>query len=289
MDEKSPDAQHGEREGRRLQGLIGLLAVIALAGCAGPTPAEESPVASASPVQRTLLAIGDSIPLNAAGDCPGCTGFVESYADDLSTSTGETYVAVNRSRHDGAQTADILEELQSGSLDEQLAAADVVVVSAGFNDQPPYGDEGEACYAARLDTNADLFAAVIATTDECITTQTASTGDELTGVLRGVRERAPEASILALTAYNAWTGWSALDAADPEIAAAVNSTIAAGLMAWRTEVCDVARSVNAQCIDLLEAFNGPEGATAAGALLAADYTHPSQAGNDLIRELLAAD
>ena len=184
------------------------------------------------------------------------------------------------------QTADIMEEVESGSLDDALDDADVVIVSAGFNDQPPYGDEGEACSASQLDTDADVFAAVIATTTECIATQTASTGDELAALLKAVRERAPEASMLVLTAYNAWTGWPALDAAGPDVATAVSGTIAAGLSAWRTEVCSAADAVEARCVDLLEPFNGPEGLIAAGDLLADDYTHPSQAGNDLIRDLL---
>lgn len=192
---------------RRLAPMLGVMLACILGGCAAPAePATESATPSATASPLTVLAIGDSIPFNSASDCPGCTGFVESYASALGASNGETYAVVNRSRHDGAQTADILEEVQSGSLDEALGDADVVIVSSGFNDQPPYGDEGEACSAAQLDTNADVLAAVLATTPECVTTQTAVTGSELAEVLKGVRERAPDASILVLTAYNAWTG-----------------------------------------------------------------------------------
>ena len=42
------------------------------------------------------------------------------------------------------------------------------------------------------------------------------------------------------------------------------------------------------CIDVHHAFNGPTGVDPAGELLQQDYTHPSQPGNDLIAELLAA-
>lgn len=269
--------------------MLGVMLACILGGCAAPAePATESATPSATASPPTVLAIGDSIPFNSASDCPGCTGFVESYASALGASNGEAYAVVNRSRHDGAQTADILEEVQSGSLDEALGDADVVIVSSGFNDQPPYGDEGEACSAAQLDTNADVLAAVLATTPECVTTQTAVTGSELAEVLKGVRERAPDASILVLTAYNAWTGWSVLDAAGADVEASVTSTIAAGLTAWRGEVCDLVVAVEARCVDLLEPFNGPDGTIAAGDLLAADYTHPSQDGNDLIRDLLLA-
>jgi lysophospholipase L1-like esterase len=37
---------------------------------------------------------------------------------------------------------------------------------------------------------------------------------------------------------------------------------------------------------VLQAFNGEDATTPAGDLVAADYTHPSQKGNDLIRDLL---
>ncbi|MDJ0335345.1 SGNH/GDSL hydrolase family protein [Salinibacterium sp. G-O1] len=267
--------------------MIGVVLAVILAGCAAPSaPTAESATPSATSSQRTVLAIGDSIPFNAEGDCPGCAGFVDTYADELAQSNDEPYLVVNRSRHDGAQTADILRELQSGSLDAALGDAVVVIVSAGFNDQPPYADEGEACRAEQLVTDAEVLAAVIATSTECITTQTASTGAELAGVLDHVREKAPEASILVLTAYNAWSGWSVLEAEQPDVRASVNSTIASGLIAWRAEVCKVVAVVDAQCVDLLEPFNGPEGTTAAGSLLADDYTHPSQEGNDLIRDVL---
>ena len=40
------------------------------------------------------------------------------------------------------------------------------------------------------------------------------------------------------------------------------------------------------CVDVYEDFNGPDGTRPSGELLAPDYTHPSQEGNDRIRDLL---
>ena len=58
---------------------------------------------------------------------------------------------------------------------------------------------------------------------------------------------------------------------------------------WRDAACAETDAVDGTCVDLLAPFNGADGRSAAGDLLAADYTHPSQLGNDLIRdELLAA-
>ena len=271
--------------------LLGVAAVLIVAGCAAPTggsAATTTPTAEPTPVSEvvSVVAIGDSIPYNSPDDCPGCTGFVDSFGEALAQSAGEPVEAINRSRHDGARTADILDEVQSGSLDEVLGSADIVIVSAGYNDQPPYGDEGEACHAPQLATEADAVAAVLATTPECIATQTATTAVDLEGVLEGVRERAPDASLLVLTAYDSWTGWSALEAAGPDAAAGVSATIIAALDAWRTAACAAAVAVDGQCVDLLAGFNGPDATTPSGDLLADDYTHPSQSGNDLIRDLL---
>lgn len=43
---------------------------------------------------------------------------------------------------------------------------------------------------------------------------------------------------------------------------------------------------DAEWVDVYAAFNGPDGTDAAGDFLAADYTRPSQRGNDAIRQLL---
>lgn len=267
--------------------LLACAAALALAGCTAATgeSATEAPTPSAT--AKAVLVIGDSIPYNSSNDCPGCVGFVESYALALSDSRGEPYVGENRSRHDGAQTADILEQITSGELDAPLAAAEIVIVSAGFNDQPPYGP-GRACFTdgVDLDTPEGAITAVMATTPECIATETASSAANLKGVLEGVRRQAPDATVLALTAYNSWTGWSELESQSPETQAAVSATVVAGLEAWRTAVCDEVEAIGGTCVDLLEPFNGADGMTPSGDLLAADYTHPSQAGNDRIRDLL---
>jgi lysophospholipase L1-like esterase len=55
---------------------------------------------------------------------------------------------------------------------------------------------------------------------------------------------------------------------------------------WTAAQCEEAEAAGAACIDVYSAFNGPDGTEPAGELLAADYTHPSQAGNDVIRDLL---
>ena len=84
-----------------------------------------------------MVVIGDSIPF---GDhfCPGCTAFPAQYAKDLETRLGRPVVLRNRSRDDGAQMDQIEPQVKdSPALRAELAAADVVLVSVGFNNLLP--------------------------------------------------------------------------------------------------------------------------------------------------------
>lgn len=257
---------------------------------AATTPTEPASTAAESePAEGdvSIVVIGDSIPFNASQDCSGCTSFADSYGDAIAAGTGETVVVENRSRHDGARTADVEQELASGALADVLDGADVVIISVGYNDQPPYDGE-RPCAAASLTTDAELFAAVIATTRECVDEVTGNVRESVASILSLVRSIAPDAAIGVLTSYDSWAGWPALEAAGPETAEAVGGVIAYGLEQWRAALCAEAEVAGAVCVDLYEGFNGPAGDQVAGALLAPDYTHPSQLGNDLIRDLLLA-
>lgn len=265
-----------------------VLAVIGLiSGCAGePSSAPQTPSAGDSVAPLTVVAIGDSIPYNSSDDCPNCTGFVDSYAQALSDQNGATYTAVNRSRHDGARTADILEEIQGGSLDEELSDAAVIIVSVGYNDQPPYDTGSCSDKSLNLDTAAGAADALVATTADCIADRTGAAGADLAGILKHARGLAPDARIVVLTAFNAWTGWSDFEALGAQTVRGASQTVATSLDAWRTTACEEAERIEGECVDLLTAFNGPDGLNPSGDLLAEDYTHPSQKGNDLIRDLL---
>jgi lysophospholipase L1-like esterase len=249
--------------------------------CSGSAAPDET-VVPAGPV---ILAIGDSIPYNSPNDCPGCTGFVASYAEPLSEQSGEQWLPHNRSRHDGAGTADIVEQLESGDLDDDIAIASIVIVSIGLNDQPPYVEPGAPC-SGFVNTEQDAIEGVLATTPECLDEQTAVLRGRLAMILSSVRALAADADILAMVGYNSWTGWSTLEAAGPETSEAVTDVIVGAIERWRDAVCEEAAAVDGECVDLYGAFNGPDGRAPSGGLLAPDYSHPSQEGNDLIRDLL---
>jgi lysophospholipase L1-like esterase len=280
--------------------LLSVLLILVLAACSAantsaqptgslPASESESPAPSEDEPDFALVAVGDSIPYNLADDCPGCTGFVDSYAADLEADLGEPVAVVNRSRHDGARTIDIVEQLQSDErLLAELATADVIVMSVGFNDQPPFADEHDGCPEPVTDTDP-LTTAVeraAATSHDCIDSVVRVIRDQIADVFERVRAQAPDAAIGALTAYDSWVGWSELDSVDERTRADLYDAVRYWLHEWRSAMCEVAEAAGAVCVDVYSAFNGPDGTQPPTDFVAADYTHPSQEGNDMIRDLL---
>jgi lysophospholipase L1-like esterase len=273
-------------------GMFAMMGLLAATGCAGQPDrggSRDEPVPSATESGQSLrlVVVGDSIPFNLALDCPGCTGFVDSFAERAGDELGVTVVVSNRSRHDGASTQDIADQLDTDdTLVSELAEADIVLLSFGFNDQPPYWTGGEPCQTVNEDDDlATIVAALAATTTECVDANTARIGALGSGILQRVRELAPDSAIGALNSYNSWIGWSNLDAY-PESVGGVAAVSVYALDAWDEELCTLAEAVKAVCVDIYHAFNGADGMGPAGDLLAADHTHPSQSGNDAIRDVL---
>ena len=68
-----------------------------------PTMPDSPPTIAVDPAEGPLrlVAIGDSIPYNSSVDCPGCTGFVDRYAEALGAATGRRVEVANLSMHNG--------------------------------------------------------------------------------------------------------------------------------------------------------------------------------------------
>ena len=267
--------------------VLPVVLVLLLAACSASEPSDQPN--SEAPPDFVVVAIGDSIPYNLADECPGCTGFVDSYADELENETGEPVAVVNQSRHDSARTIDIVEQLQSDEgLLEDLARAEVVIMSVGFNDQPPFADAYDGCPEpmAESDPLSTAIERAAATSHDCVDTVVQAIRGQFAEVVAGVREQAPEAAIAALTAYDSWLGWSEVEAVDKRTRDDLYDAVRYWMHEWREAMCDEAEAVGAVCIDVYTAFNGPEGDQPPADFVAADYTHPSQVGNDVIRDLL---
>ena len=95
---------------------------------------------------------------------------------------------------------------------------------------------------------------------------------------------------LALNTYNDFLGWceqrgcdnGTLTVTPPEIAKAARTA----LEPWNRMICATAKAEGLQCADVYHLFGGPDAKQPAGSLLAQDYTHPSQLGNDKVADYL---
>ena len=268
--------------------LVGLVWAC-LAGCGNPASPPPSAVnsataeaPSAAPTvvpsaepELMVVAIGDSI-LNS---CPGCTAFVDRFAADLATATGQT-VGVRNLSQGGLKVQGLLDELGDGTLigrAKTLSEADAIVVGIAHNDVP-WNVDDDACDGAD-DLNWSKY------TDACIAAEV----ERLTPTYEAVFEhiaalRAGKPTVLrAINRYNDWTGWPG----HPEAATAGVAESTAVVAAWNTMICGAAEANGFTCADISSAFNGEDGTQPSGELLATDYTHPSNKGNEVIADVLA--
>ena len=85
----------------------------------------------------------------------------------------------------------------------------------------------------------------------------------------------------SINRYNDWIGY-------PGVPKRVFRKTKMVFDAWNRMLCSTAEAEGFGCADIYHAINGSDGITAAGDLLAEDYTHPSDEGNTSIAEVLVA-
>jgi len=261
---------------------LAFLAVL-LSGCAPATtsvpPATETSTPTLTP--WSLVVVGDSIPTNSPMACPVCTAFVNRYADALIKATGHPVNVRNLSQLGGIQIDGLLEELKTDAMRrDALANADIIIVGIGFNDAPwyrnddpcdgPNGDKPDwskynaTCAAAAAEIFRPKF-------------------ESLFAQIVALREGKPTI-FRTINRYNDWIGWIS-DAGETNPPEATNATRVV-IDAWSAMVCETAQANGFTCADIYHAFNGADGLTPSGDLLAKDYTHPSDKGNEVIARVL---
>ncbi|HET8768284.1 MAG TPA: SGNH/GDSL hydrolase family protein [Pedococcus sp.] len=268
----------------RLTLLLIATLVVGACGAAGDTAASASGGASRGTTTTTtaagltLVVIGDSIPYNSPDDCPGCRGFVKQYAAALSARTGKPVTTRNLSQHTGLTLPGLMDELDSFKAD--LSKADAIIVGIAHNSFPLNADQpcgssmdqatttikdwskvGPACSAAADRTYRPMY-------------------DRLFSTVAGWRTGKPTI-LLALDKYDDWVGWAPAHLTRPQQAKVVKLHDA-----WNSMLCGSATRHGFRCADVYHAFNGADGTRPSGTLLADDYTHPSQTGNDTIARVL---
>ena len=261
---------------------LAFLAVL-LSGCAPAStpvpPATETSIPSLRP--WSLVVVGDSIAINSSMVCPGCTGFVDRYADAISEATGHP-VKVSNLSQPMLKVDALLDELKTDALRrDALANADIIIVSIAFNDTPwlrsddpcdgPNGNKPDwskynsTCASAAAEIFRPKFGSVYAK-------------------IVALREGKPT-MFRTINRYNDWIGWTgeAGETNPPEATDATRVVVDA----WSAMVCETAQANGFTCADIYHTFNGHAGLTPSGDLLGKDYTHPSDKGNEVIARVLA--
>ena len=155
--------------------------------------------------------------------------------------------------------------------------ADVIIVGIAHNDVPMNRDDDACDGAGGEEPDWSKF------TDACIEAEIERFRGKYEAVYGTIAAaRSGQATVLrTINRYNDWIGWPA----HPPPAAGVEAT-ARVIKPWNAMLCELAEKHGFLCADISTAFNGKGGTKPSGDLLAGDYTHPSQKGNDVIAQAL---
>jgi lysophospholipase L1-like esterase len=264
---------------RHSTAIVVALVVLATAPAAcGGDDSEDSGNASSKPAETTaavdlpIVALGDS-QTTGSGD-PSGLGWVGRYAR-LLRNKHDLRADVTNLAADGTTSAQLLSDVRSDSTTrEAVKRAQVVLLGIGGADYNAGDDafaagecRAEACYAPVLEAFGRNFDATVAAIRK----------------LRGSNNTV----IRAITQPNVLTG---AEDVIPPFLKSISTRI--GVYQAKTAnraICEVMAKYDGRCVDLLEAFNGPNGTEDAyktGLLNHEDCCYPSAKGQQLIAELL---
>ena len=269
----------------RLFNLLVLVALLIVTACVPQMAPTTQPVstpksiststATPTPMPLSLVVVGDSIPYNSSQDCPGCTSFADRYAEAITAATGQAVEVQNLSTHTGLQIDGLLQMLEGPKMQEAITKADIIIVGIAHNDvamninedlcdgsngdMPDWSKYNAECAIA----SAELFRPKF----ESVYSQIVALRNGKPTIFRTINR------------YNDWIGWSELPAEGIEPTRLV-------IDAWNDMICEAAEKNRFVCADIYHEFNGADGLKPSGDLLATDYTHPSDKGNEVIAQVL---
>ena len=182
---------------------IGAVLCLLLAACSSGASGP-SDTSSGTSDSLSLVAIGDSVPLNAPEHCPGCVGFVTQYGNALSDATGRPVDTHNLSKGTGLTLPGLLADLPN--LEDDLKGADAIVVgiahnSFPLNDEAPCG----STFNETTNTIEDWSKVDQECADDAIE-KYRPMYDELFSTIAGWREGRPTI-LRTINRYNDWIGW----------------------------------------------------------------------------------
>jgi lysophospholipase L1-like esterase len=240
------------------------------ATAAPPAAAQSTGVVGAyrSAAERgtAVVALGDSVP---AGSACNCRNFVAAYGDLLSRHTPHR-AAVTNLAQGGAQTEDVLEQLQKPAVRQALSNATTVLLMVGANDfyrpfkRVQHGASASSEYrpaAHRVRANVER-------------------------TIHQIRSLHPGPVTIVVLGY-----WNVVE--DGQVArrdyGADGVRAAESATRWANHALrDAARSGHAKYVSTYEPFKGADGHRDPTALLADDGDHPNAAGHRLLARTVYA-
>ncbi len=280
-------------------------AVLVVSACSSaltPSPPPPSTIASPTIAPATaspsldrntihLLVLGNSIAIPEMG-CGGCVGFDQQYASYLEEVTGRAVALDNQTRPE-AKIGDLQRVLDTeASLQNAVAGADIVIVSIGYNNTPPWAPE-LPCHTPAIVKDADLWPALLTMNSECIDATVAIFGAELDAVYGRIEELAAGRAQVRINlgsfdnARDNPGGDGTITDVEPDVLAAALEVFSTAMERWNQADCAAASAHGFVCGDIYHAFNGPDGKRSISGLVnPADFVHPLEAGQALIADLL---
>jgi lysophospholipase L1-like esterase len=168
------------------------------------------------------------------------------------------------------------------SFKQALASADAIIVGIAHNTIALNADE--PC-GTRFDEARSTFVDWSKIDRSCSNASTARYRpmyDKLYATIAAWRAGKPTI-LRTIDKYNDWVGWPPAHLTAEQARKTVMFHDA-----WNSMLCRSAQTHGFTCVDIYHLFNGPRGTAPLGDLVVADYTHPSQKGNDVIARALAA-
>jgi lysophospholipase L1-like esterase len=261
-----------------LAAVLGLIAVAAIAhgqlvnktiaATTTTIPPAVATARSAGGVSRSISVVGIGDSVTSGGNCD-CEPFVGLYARDLAYQRGQATSSVNLGVS-GSTSSQLLQSVsQPGTVRDQVAKADIVLVTIGANDLIPLESKQPA------DCPATCYTPVID-----------SVGHHVELIVDAARAARPgHPPTVLVTDY--WNVFQDGDVGTAENGSAFQSWSDTLTRAESAQVCAAARQAGATCVSLYAPFKG-NGSVNPTSLLAADGDHPNAAGHQLIASTLLA-
>lgn len=228
-----------------------------------------TPTSASRGVNRpvTVVGIGDSV---TAGSNCDCEAFIGLYATDLSSARGLTTSSMNLGVG-GWTSSQLLRSLTlPGSFRDQVARADVLLVTIGANDLVPL----EARQPSGCGT-------------DCYSLLVQSVGQNVGLIVAAARAAQPDHPTTILVT-NYWNVFQDGDIGTAENGESFQRWSDMLTRAANAQICGAALRAGATCVDLYSPFKG-DGSKNPTSRLAADGDHPNAAGHQLIASVLLAN